>query len=79
MRQFSGIVSDSLVRFRRSREYGAVRTRLLAEARVRHDTDFRAASFWGRLLIRGAIEREVRSELNRIHPPGALYFGRPTR
>jgi hypothetical protein len=73
MRSVPGIVADSLARFRRSESGAAVRARLRAEARQRHAAELRGASFWNRLRLEGVIEREVRAELRRIHPPDALY------
>jgi hypothetical protein len=49
------------------------RARLVAEARKRRAGDLRDASILGRVRLELAIEREVRAELDRIFPPGALY------
>jgi hypothetical protein len=67
------IVVDGIRRLRGSKEYGAVRTRLLSEARARHTEEIKVASFWRRIWLNLKIEREVRAELNKMCPPGALY------
>jgi hypothetical protein len=67
------IIAGRGANLRQTRECSAERARLLAEARIRHEAAYRAAPFWGRLLIRLAIAREVRAEMNRIYPPDALY------
>jgi hypothetical protein len=79
MSQVPRIITGRGALFRRTRECSAERSRLLAEARVRHEAAFRAAPFWGRLLIRFAIAREVRAEMNRIYPPDALYVAGGSR
>jgi hypothetical protein len=70
------IVSGSLGRFRRSKEHAALRARLEAEARRRHEADISGAPFWRRAWLEVVIEREVRAELRRLLPPGALYASR---
>jgi len=78
MNFLQAIVSGSLDRFRRSREYAALRARLGADARLRHGAELKGAPFWRRAWLEMVIEREVRAELGRICPPGALYVsGRP--
>jgi hypothetical protein len=73
MNFLQAIISGDLERFRRSKEYAALRARLVADARLRHDADLRGAPFWRRAWLEVVIEREVRAELRRICPPGALY------
>lgn len=46
----------------------------MAEARIRHGNVPAKASIWGRIWIRMAIEREVRAQLEKIHPSKALYL-----
>jgi hypothetical protein len=75
----NGIVSGGLLRFRRSGEFAALRARLIAEARRRRGAELTGASFWRRAWLGLAAEREVRAELGRIHPPGALYFAGSAR
>jgi hypothetical protein len=72
MRLLPGIVAHGPAMFRRSRHHAAARSRLRAEALVRHGGEIAAPSYWRRLLVWGVIEREVRSELGRIYPPDAL-------
>jgi hypothetical protein len=74
MNPIQRIVADSLIRFRGSKEFAAVRARLVAEARLRHGADPKGAYFWRRAWLRLVIEREVRAELGRLYPPGALYI-----
>jgi hypothetical protein len=78
MNFLQAIISESLGRFRRSKEHAALRARLVAEARRRHEADISAAPFWRRAWLEVVIEREVRAELRRHFPPGALYASRST-
>jgi hypothetical protein len=78
MNFLQAIVSGGLGRFRRSKEHAALRARLEAEARRRHGADFSRAPFWRRAWLEVVIEREVRAELRRLLPPGALYASRST-
>jgi hypothetical protein len=73
MNFIEAIVSGTLGRFRRSKEHAALRARLVAEARRRHEADINGAPFWKRAWLEVVIEREVRDELRRLFPPGALY------
>jgi hypothetical protein len=68
------IVADGPFRFRRSREHGILRARILAEARQRRGAELKGAPFWRRAWLGLIIEREARAELRRLHPPGALYL-----
>jgi hypothetical protein len=78
MNFLQAIVSGNLERFRRSKEHAALRARLVAEARQRHEADINGAPFWKRAWLEVVIEREVRAKLRRLFPPGALYTsGRP--
>jgi hypothetical protein len=73
------IVSDSLSRIRRSKEYAATKARLMTEARERHSKETRAAHFWGQIWLRVVIEREVRAQLAKMFPPSGLYVVRRER
>jgi hypothetical protein len=73
------IVQDGPLRLRRSKEYAALRSRLVAEARLRHEAGPRGAFFWRRAWIWLRIEREVRAELRRLCPPDALYLSKGAR
>ena len=68
----SHIIADGLFS-RRSKEYVATRGRLVAAARVRYAQELKDASIFGRIRLELKIEREVRAELRKIFPPGALY------
>jgi hypothetical protein len=61
------------LRFRRTRRHAAVRERLVAEARLRHEAELKGASFWGRLRAMRAVEAEVRAAIDRMYPPDTLY------
>jgi hypothetical protein len=74
MNFLQAIVSGNLGRFRRSKEHAALRARLEAEARLRHDAELRGAPFWRRAWLKVVIELEVRAKLRRLFPPGALYI-----
>jgi hypothetical protein len=74
MNRISRIVSDGRGRFCRSREWAALRARLVAEGRLRHEAELKGAGFWRRAWLGIVIEREVRAELGRLCPPGALYI-----
>ena len=67
------IVADGLSRLRRAKDYGAVRARLLTEARSRHGEEIKVVSFWRRIWLNLRIEREVQAELDKMCPPGAYY------
>jgi hypothetical protein len=56
-----------------SRQYAAARRRLTTAARTRYAQEIKDASTLGRMRLELRIEREVRAELDRIFPPGALY------
>jgi hypothetical protein len=73
MNFLQAIISGGLERFRSSKEFAALRARLVAEARLRHDADLRGAPFWRRAWLEVVIELEVRAKLRRLFPPGALY------
>jgi hypothetical protein len=73
MSLLQSIIPDGPGRFGRSRECAALRARLAADARLRHDAELRGAPFWRRAWLELAIEREVRAELRKLFPPGALY------
>jgi hypothetical protein len=73
------IVAGRLGAFRGTKAFRGVRERLRAQAHGRHEAHLRGASLWGRILIRIRIEREVRAELERIYPPGALYAAGDSR
>jgi hypothetical protein len=75
----SGIVADGLRRLRRARQYHAVRTRLLLEARRRRAGEMEGASFWRSMGIKWEIEREVGAQLEKEFPSGAFYAVNPRR
>lgn len=73
----SGIVADGMRRLGRARDSCAVRSRLLAEARMRRRGKLRVASFWSGMAIRWEIELEVAARMAREFPSGALYAASP--
>jgi hypothetical protein len=53
-------------------EVAAIRRKVTS----RHDEEGKRSTFWRRIMIWWTIEREVRAEMKRKHPPGALYTTR---
>jgi hypothetical protein len=60
---------------RRLKDLLALRTRLIAEARIQNAAAYREATFWRRRWIDLAVERDV---WRKIFPPGALYLRHAT-
>jgi hypothetical protein len=56
-----------------SKEYAATRGRLITAARVRYAHETENATILGRMRLELKIQREVRAELRKKFPPGALY------
>jgi hypothetical protein len=56
----------------------AIRARLLAEARLRHQRELKSAPFWRRLGLEFTLRQQVRTKMRRMFPADALYaFGDP--
>ncbi len=68
------IVVDGPQRLRRGDNYEEVRKQLLVEIAQRFELQRAGASIWGRICIDLRIRREVRAELMKRFPEGALYF-----
>jgi hypothetical protein len=56
-----------------------VRSRLLAEARLRHQAELSEAPLWRRLGLELILRQRVRAETRRMFPADALYAFRGTR
>jgi hypothetical protein len=61
-----------------ARQLSAVRARIRSEIRTRYASKLEHASLIKCMQLAWEIEREVRAELAKIYPPGALYatFGK---
>lgn len=49
-------------------------TKVRAEVRGQLERGKKPSGFWSRLVLWWNFEREVRKEMKRRFPPGALYF-----
>jgi len=72
------IVADGYSRLSKARDYGAVTQRITREVRQRHEEEKKASSIFARLRLEVRIRREIRAEIEKEFPSGALYVaGRP--
>jgi hypothetical protein len=76
MKRVAKIIADGPLSSR-TKEYLAVEARLVAEARRRHTPAANGASTIERIRLEWTIWREVRAELKKKFPPGALYGTAP--
>lgn len=67
------IVFDGPKRLRSGAEYEKVRRELLRDIAQRYRDPRTLASFWGRLWVDIKVRREVRAELKKQFPTGALF------
>ena len=72
MNSRSKIIADGLLS-PRTKQYEAARDWLLAAARLRYAQEMKGASILGLMRLKLKMEREVRVELDKLFPPGALY------
>lgn len=70
------IVVDGPQRLHDAKNHAQVRKALLVEVAQRHAVERAGASLWRRFWIDVKVQREVRRELQKQFPPGALHLVR---
>jgi hypothetical protein len=68
------IVADGDQRYRKAKDYDAIRRRVLAEVSGRFESEKAKASFWRRCWLEVRIRREVRAIMKHEFPAGSLHI-----
>lgn len=67
-------IADGRERLIATKEYRAARTEVIAAVRARYAAPLANAGFFGRLVLRFRMEREIAREIEKLAPTGALYL-----
>lgn len=67
-------IDDGRERLMATQEYRAARAEAIAAVRARYAAPLASAGFFGRLVLRFRMEREIAREIEKLAPTGALYL-----
>jgi hypothetical protein len=67
------IVADGGERYRRAKDYKAVRALVVAEVSKRYESEKAQCSFWRRCRLEWIVRREVRARMKREFPSQNLH------